>query len=100
MGNLIYKYMKKEIEKLKETNKSLMAANARLQQELSAIQKANYELNTNYKDMQIEYQNNYQIYITGIAEVNELKQKYEDLIAAMKKQKAEYELQMKTLLGI
>lgn len=100
MGNLINKYMKKEIEKLKETNKTLIAANTRLQQELSAIQQANYELNTNYKDMEIEYQNNYQTYITGIAEVNELKQKYETLILTMKKQKAEYELQMKTLLGI
>ena len=50
--------------------------------------------------MEIEYQNNYQTYIAGIAEVNELKQKYETLISTMKKQKAEYELQMKALLGI
>lgn len=100
MRSLINRYMKKEIDKLTETNKALIATNTRLQQELSAIQQANYELNKNYQAMEIEYQNNYQTYISEIAEVNELKQKYKALISTMKKQKTEYELQMKTLLGI
>lgn len=100
MKNFLKNFFNKEIDALKAENKNLLCANTRLQKELSALQTANYELDTNYKNMVEEYKKDHETYIAGIAEVNKLKEQYENLIATMKDQRKEYEKQMKVILGI
>ena len=100
MKNFLKNFFNKEIDALKAENKNLLCANTRLQKELSALQTANYELDTNYKNMVEEYKTDHETYIAGIAEVNKLKEQYENLIAKMKDQRKEYEKQMKVILGI
>lgn len=98
--NLIKKYLQKELDKARNENQKLLSANTRLQDEISALQVANYELNKTYEDMQKAYQSDHESYISGMAEINKLKEEYKKLILSMKNQKQEYEKQMKVLLGL